>query len=85
MSSPLITQETLFRILVATAGESDALHGDALNTPFEELDYDSLALMEAAARIKQEMGVSIPEEELVEVKTPREMLDLVNELIGEAR
>ncbi|MGQ4614394.1 phosphopantetheine-binding protein [Nocardia sp. R7R-8] len=73
-----ITQ--LRQILVDCAGGEDLaeLGGDIATVEFEELGYDSLALIETAARIQREFGVTIPEEELVEVKTPQELVDIVN-------
>ncbi|MGH1556133.1 acyl carrier protein [Streptomyces sp. L7] len=52
--------------------------GDISDTPFEELGYDSLALMESAARIQQDFGIRIPDDEITEVETPGALLDLVN-------
>lgn len=75
-----LTIDALRRILVECAGESDYadLHGDIADVSFENLGYDSLALMEAAARIKRQWGVAVPDQELVELKTPRELRDAVN-------
>ncbi|MEU9297463.1 acyl carrier protein [Streptomyces sp. NPDC012693] len=72
--------DDLKRILVACAGEGEEidLSGDILDTTFEDLGYDSLALMESAARIAQEYGVEVPDDALSEVETPRALLDLVN-------
>ncbi|GAB1644469.1 acyl carrier protein [Krasilnikovia sp. MM14-A1259] len=72
-----ITMEDLRRILISCAGESDDLSGDIIDREFEELGYDSLALMETAARIEQEYGVRIPDEHLVELHTPRAVLEAV--------
>jgi act minimal PKS acyl carrier protein len=75
-----MTIADLRRILTECAGEDESvdLAGTIDETPFRELGYDSLALMETAARIKQEFGVQIPDEEIIEVDTPGEMLALVN-------
>ncbi|MFG2552074.1 acyl carrier protein [Streptomyces sp. NPDC048581] len=72
--------EDLRRILVACAGEEEGsrLGGDTLDTPFEELGYDSLALMETAAAIQEEYGIVLPDEEVSEAHTPRSLLDLAN-------
>ncbi|MEU0932522.1 MULTISPECIES: acyl carrier protein [unclassified Embleya] len=72
--------DALREILVACAGEDEAvnLDGDVLDRSFEELAYDSLALIECAARIKQLHGVEIPDDALVDLRTPRALLDLVN-------
>ncbi|MER7013306.1 acyl carrier protein [Saccharopolyspora sp. NPDC000359] len=75
-----LTIDDLRRILVDCAGEDEAaeLGADALDTEFDDLGYDSLALMETAARIHQELGVLIPDEQVAELRTPRQVLDLVN-------
>ncbi|WP_040872017.1 acyl carrier protein [Nocardia exalbida] len=75
-----ITITELRRILVDCAGGEDLaeLGGDIAAVEFEELGYDSLALIETAARIQRDFGVMIPEEELIEVRTPQELVDIVN-------
>lgn len=50
----------------------------APDQPFDELGYDSLALLETHSRIHRDYGVEISEDDLSEVKTPRELVDLVN-------
>ncbi|MEU7422308.1 MULTISPECIES: acyl carrier protein [unclassified Streptomyces] len=72
--------EDLRRVLVACAGEDDAadLGGDILDMTFQDLGYDSLAMMETAARITQDYGVDLSDDEITEVATPRALLDLVN-------
>lgn len=77
----------LFRVLVECAGmnNSGELTDKTLDTEFDDLGYDSLALMEAAAVIKQRTGVVIPDERIADVRTPRDMLDLVNGVVVEAR
>jgi len=79
-----VTIDDLRRILAACAGADDDvdLNGDILDSPFEELGYDSLALLETAAVISREFGVSIPDDELTELATPRAMLDRVQDLVG---
>jgi act minimal PKS acyl carrier protein len=82
-----MTLDDLRRILVECAGSEEGVgspDGDLLDASFEDLGYDSLALMETAARIKQEFGVSIPDDEITEVETPRALLALVNVEIAAA-
>lgn len=77
-----MTFDDLRRILVACAGEIDQSLA-AKFTPdaeFHELGYDSLALIEATSRIEQEFGVTIPDSVVVELNTPRQILDKVQEL-----
>ncbi|OLT12361.1 actinorhodin polyketide synthase [Pseudonocardia sp. CNS-139] len=75
-----MTIDDLRTILVACAGAADdgVLDGDIRDVGFDELGYDSLALMETAARIKSEFGVVIPDERIAELRTPGEILDVVN-------
>ncbi|MBO0651819.1 MULTISPECIES: acyl carrier protein [Streptomyces] len=72
--------DDLRRILIACAGEDDSidLTGDILDISFEDLGYDSLALMESTARIKQEYGIDLSDDAVGDVETPRALLDLVN-------
>ncbi len=71
-------------ILIACAGgeDNEALHGEIADLSFEDLGYDSLALIETAARLKLDHGVDIPDELITEVGTPAELLKLVNERIA---
>ncbi|GGU77006.1 actinorhodin polyketide synthase acyl carrier protein [Streptomyces litmocidini] len=75
-----LTLDALRTILVACAGEDDGvdLSGDILDTTFEDLGYDSLALMESAARIEREFGIALDDDDVNEALTPRLLLDLVN-------
>lgn len=78
-----MTIEEFYDVIVASAGASDAtwIGEDRYDRTFDELGYDSLALIEAVARIEEKYGVSIPEEQVAEQKTPRSMLSLVNTAI----
>ncbi|MFF7726122.1 acyl carrier protein [Streptomyces sp. NPDC008001] len=80
-----MTVDDVRRILVECAGVDDSIDitGDIADRPFDELGYDSLALMESAAQIKQEFGVVVPDDELVEAETPQALIDLVNGLVTE--
>ena len=79
MSKPM-TIDDLRGILVTCAGgdDSDALRGDICEVSFEDLGYDSLALIETAATVKRDYGVLIPDEQITEVHTPGELLTLIN-------
>jgi act minimal PKS acyl carrier protein len=70
----------LRRILLEGAGVADGAELDvaALDTEFDDLGYDSLAIMETAARISREYAIRIDEDALAEATTPRQLLDLVN-------
>jgi act minimal PKS acyl carrier protein len=72
--------DDLRRVLTAVAGEDEEmdLSGDIGGVAFEDLGYDSLALMEMAARISQEYGIHIRDDEATELKTPRDVLATVD-------
>jgi act minimal PKS acyl carrier protein len=75
-----VTIEDLLRALRRSAGEdeSDGPTGDVLDTPFMELGYDSLALLETVAQIKRDHGVAISDDDLAQIQTPRDFLAKVN-------
>ncbi|PRW64207.1 acyl carrier protein [Actinopolyspora mortivallis] len=81
MSEKEFTVEDLKRILRDGAGEAKGvdLDGDILDTDFEVLSYDSLALLETGGRIEREYGISLEETSITEAVTPREFIDIVNE------
>ena len=67
-------------VLMEGAGvEEDVdLEGDIADTPFEELGYESLALLETGSRIEREYGIRLDEEALTDARTPRQLVELVN-------
>jgi act minimal PKS acyl carrier protein len=75
-----LTVDDLRRILITVAGQQEGvdLGGDIAGTSFEDLGYDSLALMEMAATIEQEYGIRIDEDTAAALGTPGAVLDLVN-------
>ncbi|UGY92999.1 acyl carrier protein [Streptomyces gobiensis] len=76
----IMTIDDLQRILVQGAGadESIDLSGDIQDVEFEDLGYDSLAMLETAARIQQQYGVVLSDEQILELRTPRQVVDAVN-------
>lgn len=74
-----MTIRDLRGILIDCAGgDADALPDDIVDVPFDELGYDSLALIETSATLKRSYGVVIADEQLLEVQTPGQLLALVN-------
>ena len=75
-----ITIDELRQILAECAGEDESVHlsGDVLDKPLEDLGYDSRALMEAAAVIKRRFGAEMPDEAIAVFRTPRMIIDAVN-------
>ncbi|SNT40078.1 acyl carrier protein [Rhodococcoides kyotonense] len=70
--------------LQRAAGEDEAvdLDGDILETSFEDLGYDSLALLEVVGSISRGHGITIADDLFIEVETPRQFIDLVNTSIA---
>lgn len=54
------------------------LDGDILEVPFEELGYDSLALLNTVARIERDYSVELGDDVIAEAKTPGLMLERIN-------
>ncbi|MBT2368635.1 acyl carrier protein [Streptomyces sp. ISL-10] len=74
-----MTLDDVRRILAECAGdEGTSLDGDILDSTFEELGYDSLAVMEATTVVEREYGVEPPSNP----KTPRDLLQAVNVALG---
>ncbi|MFF3333591.1 acyl carrier protein [Streptomyces sp. NPDC002888] len=83
MSNHEFTVADLKRILLEGAGadENVDLDSDILDTGFESLGYESLALLETAGRIEREYGITLDDEVFVDHPTPRALVAAVNELL----
>ncbi|MBN3931825.1 acyl carrier protein [Streptomyces fenghuangensis] len=75
-----VTLADLTRMLRESAGEEEGvdLDGDVRDTPFIDLGYDSLALLQVIGQIQREYGIAIPDDAVVDAETPGALLDLVN-------
>lgn len=75
-----MTIDDIRRLLRESAGvdESVDIDGDIGDTDFALLGYDSLAVLELTARIEQQYGVKIREEEVGELTTPDSIVAYVN-------
>jgi acyl carrier protein len=72
----ILTQEEVREMLVAV-GAARSLTPDDHARSFDELDLDSLARTELAARIRDRYGIDV-EDELTEEASPAVMRELVN-------
>ncbi|MDQ1041640.1 act minimal PKS acyl carrier protein [Streptomyces sp. V3I8] len=74
------TIEDLRARLRECAGDIDGadLDGDTLDTPFVELGYDSLALLQVTAVISRERSIVIDDDAAIEAQTPRMLLKVIN-------
>jgi act minimal PKS acyl carrier protein len=80
VASREVTIEDLKRILRESAGadKNVDLDDEILDIDFDALGYDSLALLETAARITREYGVTLDDEAVTSARTPRRFLGVVN-------
>ncbi|WP_395570337.1 acyl carrier protein [Streptomyces sp. BK79] len=81
MSAKEFTLDQLKVTLLEGAGTDEGvdLDGDILDTSFEDLGYESLAMLETVSRIEREHGISLDEEAVGEAGTPRALIQLVND------
>ncbi|ACU72453.1 phosphopantetheine-binding [Catenulispora acidiphila DSM 44928] len=81
------TLEDLKRVLLAAAGAPDGagLDGDILDLSFEDLGYDSIALLETVGHVERERGLSLEDSVVAEANTPRLFLEFVNGTVPVAR
>lgn len=79
------TLQDLKSLLAKAAGDESTINNsDDLEKEFDDLGYDSLALIEVASLIKQERGLAIPDELLTELDTPTKFLRAVNSLLSQS-
>ncbi|MEU8508782.1 acyl carrier protein [Streptomyces brevispora] len=83
MALQQITIGDLQTIMLQCAGEAeDALSlEEAPDRAFEELGYDSLALLETYSRLERDFGIELCEDELDAINTARQLVDFVNSLL----
>jgi act minimal PKS acyl carrier protein len=79
----LFTLDDLRRILREGAGEAEGLAGEIEYVEFEDLGYESLALLETSSRINREYGVLLDDEAVAEATTPHALLSLVNKQLAD--
>ncbi|MEU6132831.1 acyl carrier protein [Saccharopolyspora sp. NPDC047091] len=75
-----LTRTQLVSAIRAAAGDTEFadLDGDGLDRRFDELGYDSLALLEVAAVLRRTHGIALPDEAVLDVGTPAALLRIVN-------
>ncbi|MET7762948.1 phosphopantetheine-binding protein [Streptomyces sp. NPDC005336] len=81
-----LSVDKLIEITRATQGESEDLSSlteEVLDTPFTDLNIDSLAVLEVITQIQDEFQLRIPDAAMDEMKTPRQVLDYVNQRLEE--
>ncbi|MEW1639538.1 acyl carrier protein [Streptomyces sp. NPDC093801] len=80
MSKQEFTFDDLKRILLEGAGADEEvdLDGDILDTDFESLGYESLALLETASRIEREFDITLDDDIFADHSTPRSLVEAIN-------
>jgi minimal PKS acyl carrier protein len=78
-SNGSFTLDDLRTIMRTCAGvdESVDLESDIGNITFEDLGYDSLAVLEMAAKAQNEMGIVISDDEAQKLMTPGSLVEYV--------
>jgi act minimal PKS acyl carrier protein len=82
-----ITLERLKDMLAKAGGEGTDtadLDGEVIDTPFADLGYDSLALLEVTSMVERAYDIALDDDVAQTAATPRELLDLVNGLLNAA-
>jgi minimal PKS acyl carrier protein len=81
------TLAELRTIMRQAAGEIDVAGSadDVADVRYADLGYDSLALLEITAKIKQSLGVEVPDEYVAGCATPAATVAAVNEILVGAR
>ena len=82
-----LTVDGFMDIMRECAGEGEGMAagtpvGDMQDTPFADLGYDSIALLEAVGRVERDYGVLLADEAVADAKTPRALVELVNSADG---
>lgn len=74
------TVNDLRRLLESSAGVVGIDWEDSrtLETSFDDIGYDSLALLEFSALLLREWGIRIPDEDVFEMTTPGLAIDYIN-------
>jgi act minimal PKS acyl carrier protein len=82
-----LTLPELVEIMRECAGEDESAGAggrDIGDADLEDLGYDSLALMEAAARVKRQFKAELSEEALAEIHTLNQFVAAVNDTLDPA-
>ncbi|ACZ87056.1 acyl carrier protein [Streptosporangium roseum] len=74
------TLDDLKEVMRACAGVTDSvdLDSDIADITFTDLGYDSLAVLEMAAKLQNHLGVVIPDDVAEQLPTPRALAEYVN-------
>jgi act minimal PKS acyl carrier protein len=79
------TLADLNKIMRESGGNDGPSHldDDAAQATFSDLGYDSLAVLEIAARIGQDFPVYLSDDDVGQLATPRDTVMVVNKLLAD--
>lgn len=60
------------------ADDASALLADLESKSFDELGYDSLAVLETGLRLRRDTGSDAPDAQIAGAQTAQELIDLIN-------
>lgn len=60
------------------ADDPDALLSQLESKSFDELGYDSLAILETGLRLRRESGADVPDSDIAGAQSAQELLALIN-------
>ncbi|QIS18465.1 acyl carrier protein [Nocardia terpenica] len=79
----VLTSDSLKEIMQVVAHDPElAFDDNFLDTEFGEYDFDSLAVLELVTRIQKQCNLTIPDDVLEKLATPRDLLDYVSQQVG---
>ncbi|MEU9713193.1 acyl carrier protein [Streptomyces sp. NPDC007027] len=83
MTVQQITIDDLQTMMFRCAGEAEDTLSlvEAPDSSFEELGYDSLALLETYSELERDFGIELCEDDLGDILTARQLVDVVNSLL----
>lgn len=77
------TVDELCVMIRQVAGETADLGVATADSSYADLGYDSLALLEVSVRVRQALGVELPEEAVALSATPARTVAQVNQILAE--
>ncbi|MEV4053674.1 phosphopantetheine-binding protein [Amycolatopsis sp. NPDC049688] len=80
-----LTMSDLVALLRECAGEDEAvdLDGDIGAVPFEELGYDSLAVLNTTGRVERDYSIQLGDEIVAVSRNPDDLLRAINDRLRE--
>jgi act minimal PKS acyl carrier protein len=79
-----LTLDDLLRIVREGSGApAEPVDGDVGDVRFEDLGYDSLALLETSTRIEREYGIKLDDGTVTTAATPAALLAIVNDALAQ--